>query len=220
MLPVRRSNAAGRREVPVLLRGAKEPSELLFPPEGLFLFPWHPLACGASRRRDFGSRSKLVHLSSLKKSRAERRCRLCPLGSVLPESIEAVGAQLGISHRVHDVAVTQEVLQRAGIDAVVRQLVSAAVAQHVRMNWEGKFGQFPGPADHFEEPGPSHRPTALGIEDVATLQVLPPQLAQCPDFLASEWVRAIDTVLSPAHMDAAAIKLDHIPGQFAEFAGA
>jgi len=33
MLPVRRSNAAGRREVPVLLRGAKEPSEILFPPE-------------------------------------------------------------------------------------------------------------------------------------------------------------------------------------------
>jgi hypothetical protein len=32
-------------------------------------------------------------------------------------------------------------------------------------------------------------------------------------------VRAIDTVLGPPHMDAAAIKLDHVPGQFAEFAG-
>jgi hypothetical protein len=40
-------------------------------------------------------------------------------GSILPEPIEAVGAQFGISHRVHDVAVTQEVLQRAGIHAII-----------------------------------------------------------------------------------------------------
>ena len=40
--------------------------------------------------------------------------------SVLPEPIEAVGAQLGIAHRMHDVAVTQEVLQRASIDAIIR----------------------------------------------------------------------------------------------------
>src|SRR5262245_22708444 len=94
------------------------------------------------------------------------------------------------------------------------------MAQHVRMNWEGKFGQLPSPADHLEEPGPSHRPTAFGVEDEAALQVLPPQLAQCPDLLAGEWVRAIDTVLGPPHMDSAAIELNHIPGQFAEFAGA
>src|SRR5262249_46593840 len=48
---------------------------------------------------------------------------------------------------------------------------------------------------------------------------LPSQLAQCPDFLAGEWVRAIDTVFDAPHMDAAAIQLDHIPSQFAEFAG-
>src|SRR5438876_5842725 len=85
--------------------------------------------------------------------------------SILPEPIEAVGAQLGISHRMHDVAVAQEVLQRAGIDAVVGELEPAGVAQHVRMNREGKFGQFSSPADHFEEPGPRHPAAALGIED-------------------------------------------------------
>src|SRR5215467_14022081 len=119
-----------------------------------------------------------------------------------------------------DVAVPKEVLQRAGIDAVIGQLEPAAMAQHVRMNWEGKSGQFPSPTDHFEEPVPRHRPAAFGVEDEAALQVLPSQLAQCPDFLAGEWVRAIDTVFGPPHMDAAAIELDHIPGQSAEFAGA
>src|SRR5262245_21022225 len=94
------------------------------------------------------------------------------------------------------------------------------MAQHVRMNWEGKFGQFPSPTDHFEEPVPGHRPAAFGVEDVAALQVLPSQLAQGPDFLAGEWVRAIDAVLGPPDMDAATIELDHVPGLLAQFAGA
>ena len=62
------------------------------------------------------------------------------LGSILPEPIEAVGAQFGISHRVHDVAVAQEVLKRPGIDAVIGKLEAAGVAEHVRMNGKGKFG--------------------------------------------------------------------------------
>src|SRR6478672_4105925 len=62
---------------------------------------------------------------------ARRRFRPTCAPSVLPEPIEAVGAQLGISHRVHDVAVAQEVLQRSGIDAVIGELEAAGVAQHV-----------------------------------------------------------------------------------------
>jgi hypothetical protein len=95
------------------------------------------------------------------------------------------------------------VLQGTRIDAVIGELEPAGMAQHVRMDWERKFGQFACPADHFEEPGSSHRPTAFGIEDEAALQVLASELAQGPDFLAGERVRAIDTVLSPPHMDAA-----------------
>src|SRR5262249_49288272 len=72
------------------------------------------------------------------------------------------------------------------------------------------------PADHFEEPGPCYRPTAFRIEYEATLQVLPPQLAQCPDFLAGERVRAIDTILGPPHMDVAAIQLESFPKFFLE----
>src|SRR5262249_37698744 len=140
--------------------------------------------------------------------------------SILPEPIEAVGAKLGISHRVCDVTVAEVVLQRAGVDAIVGELEAAAMAEHGGMGRKRKSGQFSSPADHFEEPGPRHRAAAFGVEDEAALQVLPSQLAQRPDFLAGERVRAIDTVLGPPHMDAAAIKLDHIPSQLAEFAGA
>ena len=51
-------------------------------------------------------------------SEAHASCKV--LGrSILPEPIEAVGAQFGISHRVRDVAVAEVVLKRAGIDAVI-----------------------------------------------------------------------------------------------------
>src|SRR5262249_38622565 len=140
--------------------------------------------------------------------------------SILPKPIEAVGAKLGISHRVRDVTVAEVLLQRAGVDAIVGELEAAAMAQHVRMSRERKSGQFSSPADHFEEPGPCHWAAAFGVEDEAAVQVLPSQLAQGPDFLAGEWVRAVDAVFGPPHMDAAAIKLDHIPSQLAEFAGA
>src|SRR5262245_29290928 len=155
----------------------------------------------------------------MRASEAHASCEVLG-GSILPEPIEAVGAKLGISHSVHDVAMAEVVLQRAGIDTVIGELEAAGVSEHVRMNGKGKFGQFPSPAGHFEEPGPRHRAAAFGVEDEAALQVLPPQLAQCPDFLASEGVRAIDAVLGPPYMDAAALKLDHIPGQFAKLAGA
>src|SRR5262245_30903369 len=59
------------------------------------------------------------------------------------------------------------------------------MAQHVRMNREGQFGQLPSPADHFEKPGPRHWAAAFCVEDIAALLVLASQLAQCPDFLAS-----------------------------------
>jgi hypothetical protein len=45
----------------------------------------------------------------------------------------------------------------------IRALRPAAAGEPAK----SKFGQFPNPADHFEEPGPSHRPTAFGVEDEA-----------------------------------------------------
>jgi hypothetical protein len=45
-------------------------------------------------------KSKLVHLSSLKNSRAERRCRLCPLAfaEATPLSILRISCQASAEH--------------------------------------------------------------------------------------------------------------------------
>src|SRR5262245_40338531 len=163
-------------------------------------------------------RASATRRSSSSAAKRSRRCRRSPLSAriraggakssramsysyrnesrPLTRNVRVVGAQLGISHRVHDVAVAQEVLPRSGIDAVIGKLEAAGVAQHVRMNGKGKLCQFSGPADHFQEPGPRHRPTAFGVEDEAALQVIPPQLPKGPDLLACERVRAIDPCLA------------------------
>src|SRR6476469_4566933 len=51
-----------------------------------------------------------------------------------PEVLEPVRRQLGVAHRVLDVAVTEVSLQRSRIVALVGQRKATGVAQHVRMS--------------------------------------------------------------------------------------
>src|SRR5262249_43648992 len=91
--------------------------------------------------------------------------------SILPEPIEAVGAQFGIPHRVLDVTVAQEVLQRAGVDAVIGKLEAAGVVQHVRMSVLRKAVNAPGP----KMESPKHSPRSQGAERRKTGdQISPP----------------------------------------------
>jgi hypothetical protein len=67
--------------------------------------------------------------------------------SILPEVLKPIRRQLGVSHRVLDVLVPEIVLQRAGIDALVRQLETAGVSEHV---WMERLVMAPGLADSSE----------------------------------------------------------------------
>ena len=73
-------------------------------------------------------------------------------------------------------------LQRARVVALIRQLVAASMAQHVRMGLEAELRLNPGPLDHAGEPGGAERRTTLGREHEWRLRVLlalePPQGAQ------------------------------------------
>ena len=50
---------------------------------------------------------------------------------VSPKTLKPSGRQLCVAHRVLDRLVAQIALDRAGIDAIVGQLVAAGVTQHV-----------------------------------------------------------------------------------------
>ena len=57
-----------------------------------------------------------------------------------PEVFEPARRQLGVSHRVLDVAVAEVSLQRSRIVAFVGQRKTTGVAQHVRMSRKAQLG--------------------------------------------------------------------------------
>ena len=61
-------------------------------------------------------------------------------GLIAPEILEARRRELRIAHGMLNVLVPEIGLQRARIDAVVRQLVAARMPQHVRVNREVEAG--------------------------------------------------------------------------------
>jgi hypothetical protein len=63
-------------------------------------------------------------------------------------------------------------------------------------------------------------PSPLGREDITTIGKLPAQLAQCPDFLAAEWMNRRLAVLDPADMQGSGpAELNLAPFQIANLAG-
>ena len=83
----------------------------------------------------------------------------------MPEVLEAGRRQLGVAHRVLDVAVAQIGLQRAGIDAVIGELEAACVPQHVRMDRETEAGRDAESGDHLAKARRRERRTAFRREN-------------------------------------------------------
>src|ERR1700704_6590391 len=92
--------------------------------------------------------------------------------SVPPEVFEPVRRKLAISNRVLDVLMPEIMLQAAGIDALVGQLVAAAVPEHVRMDWERNLGGYTEAGNHTAEARRTHWRAPLGQEDVAAMVLL------------------------------------------------
>jgi hypothetical protein len=69
--------------------------------------------------------------------------------SIAPEILETRRRQLRVPAGVLDVLVAEIGLQRAGIDAVVSELVAAGVPQHVGMDDDVEAGGLAQAGDHF-----------------------------------------------------------------------
>jgi hypothetical protein len=83
-----------------------------------------------------------------------------------PEILKPIHGQFGIADGMLDVFMTDIVLQRASIVAIVGELVSAGVPEHVRVDAEWHLR---GLAEALNEPVEAygaHRPTALRNEYV------------------------------------------------------
>ena len=62
------------------------------------------------------------------------RLRCPPRMWSVPQALKSFGGDLGIAHRVLNVLVPQVVLDQPGIQALVRQGIATAMAEHVGMD--------------------------------------------------------------------------------------
>ena len=88
--------------------------------------------------------------------------------SIFPEVPEAGGRKLGVANGVLDILVAEVVLQSAGIVAVVGELVTAGVAQHVWMDREWHLGGLAEALDEMME----HRPATLRNEHMSFCRII------------------------------------------------
>jgi hypothetical protein len=116
---------------------------------------------------------------------------------------------------VLDIPVPEVVLQRAAVVAIVGQFEPASMAQHVGMDWKRHLGGLAEPSHEVVEAHWADRPAALAHEDVRFRGVLPPQLAQGSDLIASDGMDAWRATLGSADVQPASIKLDLMPFQVA-----
>jgi len=66
--------------------------------------------------------------------------------SILPKTIKPIRRQFSVPHRMLNIPMPHLVLNRPGIVAVVGQLITAGMAQHVGMDGEADIGVPAGPA--------------------------------------------------------------------------
>jgi hypothetical protein len=113
-----------------------------------------------------------------------------------------------------NVLVAEVGLQGAGVVPVIRQLIAAGVAQHVRMRLEAQLGLDASALDHAGEPGRTERRAALGREHEGRLGLLlapePPQSAQ---FVAKDRMGAGSALFDPADVQGSRPELDLVPAQ-------
>ena len=119
---------------------------------------------------------------------------------ILPEVSEAGWRKLGVAHRVLDILVPEVVLQGPRVVAIIGELKTTGMAQHVWVDWERHLGSLADALDEAVETYGAHWPPALGNEDVSLFRVLTAQLAQRPHLVTANWMYAGDTVLDPVNV--------------------
>ena len=87
-------------------------------------------------------------------------------GLVSPKVLESRGRQLRVADRVLDVLVTQVVLDRTRIMAIVGQLVACSMTQHVRVDGEPKPSTASGARDDLPRGRIGERAAAFADEHV------------------------------------------------------
>jgi hypothetical protein len=112
---------------------------------------------------------------------------------------------------VRDVPVPKVLLDRSGVVPLVRKLVAGRVAQHVRMDREGKFRELAGARDQLARRRRRHGSAALGDEQVGRLGIVAAELAQRSQLRPSDRMGRGHAVLQSRHMHQAGLEVRSAP---------
>ena len=103
---------------------------------------------------------------------------------------------------------SEVVLDRPRVVAVIRQLVTARVTQHVRMDRKRDLCPSASPSDDFANRRGRKRPISLRDENVGRFRVDPLQASQGTNFLFSERMVGGCAVLYTADVQQSACEID------------
>ena len=137
--------------------------------------------------------------------------------SILPKTLEPIGAELRIAHRVRDVFVAEVLLDRACVLALAGEFEPARMAQHMRMGREGEFRELAGARDQFPRRRRRHRPSAFGHKQIRRIRVIAAQLAQRPELRPADRMRRGEAILQSRDVHQAGLEVDLLPAHRHEF---
>jgi hypothetical protein len=142
------------------------------------------------------------------------RPHLLTLGSddlVVPQPLEPIRRKLGIAHRVVDIFVSEVMLDRPSVVTVVRELVSARMAKHVWVRWEGESGQPAGTGHYVVDVGRRHRPGSLSHENTRRLAVVAAKPTQRTSLFPAERMIRRSAILRTDDTQHAFFEINLIP---------
>ena len=128
------------------------------------------------------------------------RYAVWPARLIPPKILETGRRQLGVPHRVLNILVAEICLQSPGVDALVRQRVATRMPEHVRMRLEAELGLLSRAFDHPGKTRCGEWRVAFRCEHESRFGLLLPKPAECPQFVATDRVRAWHPLLQPTHM--------------------
>lgn len=112
----------------------------------------------------------------------------------------------------------QVVLNGAGVVTVVRQLVAAAVPEHMGMNRKTHGGLLPRPGEELPEPSRRQGTAPFAREHIGTAgRPFPLQFSECPNLGASEGMHARRPPLQPMDVEPPLAQVHLIPAERDEF---
>src|SRR5262245_59621230 len=145
--------------------------------------------------------ARLARMPRLSRGKRRRACRRRQRST--PKVPEAIGRHFGVPDRVLDVLVPEIVLQGARVVAIVSELKTAGMAQHVWVDREWHLGSLADALDKTVETDGADWPAALGNEHISLSRVIAPELAKRPHLVTADRMHAENAVLDAVNVQAA-----------------